>query len=243
MLPPYRTGQNVQLGSAVEQARPSLQCEPASNQDNADLAKGAADALQRLSLPVGALDGDFTVTPNGSAQYSISLRVSPGRQAMHPKLSLSYDSRRGDGILGKGWGVAGLTRLHRCPKTPAQDGFRGGIELTNEDSLCLDDSRLVLNDTQSCQVDSELEFSAKEYRTISSPFDRVCAFHDKKKLTAGPEYFSVYRKNGTIARYGTPDVVGDVRDEDGTLIHVAWPITRLMDRRGNYIDFIYHHIR
>jgi hypothetical protein len=41
--------------------------------------------------------------------------VPPGRAGIQPNLSLEYASGGGNGFVGVGWGLAGLSRISRCP--------------------------------------------------------------------------------------------------------------------------------
>ena len=63
---------------------------------------------------------------------------------MAPTLSLNYNSQSGNGPLGVGWSLGGLSAITRCPATYAQDGFKGGINYDGNDRFCLDGQRLVL---------------------------------------------------------------------------------------------------
>jgi hypothetical protein len=62
---------------------------------------------------------------------------------MVPNLSLVYHSQSGDGLLGIGWSLSGLSAIYRCPATLLQDGFDGGVNYDANDRFCLDGQRLV----------------------------------------------------------------------------------------------------
>jgi hypothetical protein len=49
---------------------------------------------------------------------------------VRPKLALSYNSRSGNGLLGVGWSLRGLSTIAPCDRTFAQDGFRDGVHST-----------------------------------------------------------------------------------------------------------------
>lgn len=73
------------------------------------------------STVVGSTPAEFNVS-GGSASYSIPIQVAPGRGGMQPDLSLNYTGG-GNGVLGVGWSLGGLSSVHRCAANLEQDGF------------------------------------------------------------------------------------------------------------------------
>jgi hypothetical protein len=72
-----------------------------------------------LSYSLGAhavftTPGSFEAGQDGSAGYNIPHQIPPGTAGLAPKLNLSYNSNGGNGFLGMGWGVDGLSK---CPRT------------------------------------------------------------------------------------------------------------------------------
>jgi hypothetical protein len=53
--------------------------------------------------------------------------MPPGISGMKPELSINYNSNSGNGLLGIGFGLSGLSAIHRCSKTIATDGMKGGV--------------------------------------------------------------------------------------------------------------------
>src|SRR5262245_43843546 len=91
----------------------------------------------------GSTPGSFRVTEGGAAEYRIPIRVPPGVAGLEPELALVYNSQAGNGLLGVGWQLEGLSAITRCPRTVAQDGVRRGIKYDSSDRYCLDGQRLV----------------------------------------------------------------------------------------------------
>jgi hypothetical protein len=91
----------------------------------------------------GATPGTHQVTPSGAFTYSIPIAVPLGTAGIEPKLSLAYNSQGGNGLLGMGWSLAGLSVIHRCPKTVVQDGVHGSVNYNANDRYCLTASDLL----------------------------------------------------------------------------------------------------
>src|SRR5882762_1115187 len=56
---------------------------------------------------VGYLPGGPEAMPTGELTYRVPLDVPPSVVGMEPTLALSYSSRGANGILGRGWSLAG----------------------------------------------------------------------------------------------------------------------------------------
>ena len=183
--------------------------------------------------PVGFLRGSFDVTDRGDATYQLALPIPPGRGEMTPELALDYSSGRGQGLLGRGWTVdIGTSKIRRCGRTIAQDGFARGIKFDNEDRLCLDGRRLV--------VVNGVDYwdPGAEYRTELDRFAKVV----KEPSGPGGPAFVAWQKDGTIRRYGEVaacngcgrTVWGDDHVEE------AWLLGEVEDRHGNLIEYAFN---
>ena len=91
---------------------------------------------------VGMTRGHFNVS-GGQASYDIPITVVPGRGGMQPSLSFNYNSAMGNGQMGYGWNLTGVSVISRCGSTIAQDGVRGAVTFGAGDHYCLDGQRLV----------------------------------------------------------------------------------------------------
>ncbi|TQV74916.1 hypothetical protein FLL45_08120 [Aliikangiella marina] len=74
------------------------------------------------SLVVGSIPAEFGVKPSGSATYNIPIMVAPGSGGLVPQLSLAYDSHGGNGYVGVGWNIQGLSLIHHCQENREQEG-------------------------------------------------------------------------------------------------------------------------
>lgn len=136
----------------------------------------------------GYINGQFNVTDAGSALYAIPLSVSPGTAGMAPELSIAYNSQGGNGILGNGWSLLGLSTISRSGKTLSQDNEVRGIKLDGSDTYSLDGERLVL-------VNGTYGSDGSEYRTEQNAFLKVVSYGN---ANGSPEKFRVWTTSGLI---------------------------------------------
>lgn len=92
----------------------------------------------------GSMGGKFSISPDGKSTFEMPIKVPPGTAGMQPHLSLSYNSSGGNGILGMGWTLDGLSIIERTGATYNQDGYKGGVDYLTSDRLMLDGDRLTM---------------------------------------------------------------------------------------------------
>jgi hypothetical protein len=175
----------------------------------------------------GFTAGSSAVSPSGTATYTIPIQVPPGTTGMEPKLALSYNSQAGNGLLGVGWNLAGLSAITRCPRTMAQDGIHGGVNFDINDRYCLDGQRLIA-------ITGADGADMTEYRTERDAFSKILSH-----TAAGndPLWFQVWTKAGQIFEYGN---TADSRViAQGKTSARAWAIDKISDTTGNYLSFTY----
>ncbi len=196
----------------------------------------AISFLSALALPsvhaqttvTGFTPGSFQVSPSGAATYAIPIQVPPGIAGMEPKLAFTYNSQGGNGLLGMGWSLSGLSAITRCPRTFAQDGMRGAVNYDANDRYCLDGQRLILVSGASYGAD------AAEYRTERDTFSKLISYGAAGN---GPAWFKVWLKSGEILEYGN---TADSRIEaQGKSTARVWALNKLSDRKGNYLTVTY----
>jgi RHS repeat-associated protein len=192
----------------------------------------------------GTLPGELGVSPGGAATYSLPIDVPPGTAGLQPGLSLGYSSQGGNGPVGLGWSLGGLSSIHRCGKTIAQDGVNRPIRFDQGDRLCLDSQRLVL--VNLAPSDANYWADNAEYRTEIDGLSRITA-----QLTNGVRSFKVEAANGRITTYGSTAsslvqaVIGPINSGVGSGPRPAksgplsWAIARIADRAGNHVSFSY----
>lgn len=179
------------------------------------------------------LSGNFSVSDAGSATYSVPLTLPPGIGSMKPDLSLNYNSNGGNGIMGIGWAISGLSVISRGNKTIEQDGLAYGIEFNENDVYYLDAERLV-------QWDETFQYGqdGSSYGTESNSFVKVVSHGVSGE---GPGYFTAYTKSGLKLTFGSNDASRIFIPGTKTVLYYL--LNRMEENRitgnTNYITFEY----
>ena len=175
----------------------------------------------------GTTPGKMSVSTAGLPKYEIPISVPPGAAGMAPELAFTHNGSRKNGPLGIGWSLSGLSTIYRCPQTIAQDGTRGGIDLSAEDRFCFDGQRLVA-------IAGGYGANGTEYRTEIDSFARVISHG---RAGTGPLYFTVETKDGRILTFGQTANARVV--QAGVATVRLWALNRVADRSGNYMVMSY----
>ena len=227
----------------------------------------ARTSLEQASDTVGTLAGSFRVDESGGATYAVPLTLPPGRAGVTPPLGLQYNSQGGDGSIGRGWSLSGLSNITRCRRTREAGDFNvtrpggavfedfEGITFTDSDAFCLDGQRL-LNAASSARRGclAVSGHAATEMRTEIDSHQRVCAYRSTSAAlaAAGPRFFSVESKDGQRRWYGLYNGQGQPAQPTNSVTLPAltagantesalylWALNRSVDSVGNYIDYFY----
>ena len=183
---------------------------------------------------VGSTAGNFRVAENGAASYTIPIATAAGTAGVTPQLELSYNSQAGNGLLGKGWNIGGLSAISRCRQTLQQDGDALPLSWGPQDRFCLDGQRLMV-------VAGDYGAPNSQYRTEIDSFAKVVA---KGGTIGHPDYFEVTRKDGSVSTYGYS---GDsdaehkaVADNGAVSANIlSWSLKKFTDSVGNQMIFTY----
>jgi YD repeat-containing protein len=185
------------------------------------------------NLAVGTINGTFDVDPNGASNYSIPLTVPPGTMGMVPQLSINYSSQGGNGILGNGFSLSGLSSITRTTQTIYHDAQIYPVTLTNNDRFLLDGTRLILPPSEATSAYGA--YGTTIYHTEIESFKLVTSYASSNN---GPDYFTVLDKDGTMYEYGyTSD--SKVLASGNHNIVLTWLLDKVTNNRGNYMTFEY----
>lgn len=176
-------------------------------------------------------DGAFGTSNSGAATFRIPILLPTGPQNLTPSLALEYNSQRGNGLMGVGWALGGLSSITRCPKTLPVDGIKRPVVYDANDAYCLDGARLIKHP------------SANEYRTEIDSFSQVLFSGGSN----GHSSFVVKNKNGQVFKYGTTSdsqiisrYSANNSYSSGSRDAIAiWALSEISDVNGNLIKITY----
>ncbi|MFI6132873.1 FG-GAP-like repeat-containing protein [Micromonospora sp. NPDC051141] len=181
---------------------------------------------------LGGSSGEGSVGDTGGSTYEIPLRVVPGRGGFAPELSLRYSSQTGNGQVGMGFGLTGLSEISRCARSVGDDGVAQGVQLGDNDLLCLNGQKLIA-------VKGVYGANLAEYRTLPDTHVRVVSYRSSAapSTEVGPTQFQVWRPDGRIEWYGN-SAKAQVSSGSST-VNTSWLIELATDRSGNRIEYSY----
>ena len=177
---------------------------------------------------VGAIGGIVNISALGGAVYSIPLLMPPGIGNMIPNIAITYNNQAGNGLLGWGWNLSGLSSIVRTGQTLFHDLNETAVNFT-DDRYLLDGSRLML-------CNGTYGGNGSIYKTEIDDMSKIVAYSEGY---SGPSRFVVYKKDGTIGEYGhTED--SRIEPQNRNDVVLTWLVNKISDRDGNSIVFHYN---
>jgi YD repeat-containing protein len=176
---------------------------------------------------VGRTPGSFSVANTGAATYTIPIWAPPGPKGMQPNIALVYNSQEGNGYLGVGWNLSGLSFISRCNLTFAQDAAPAPVSLLTGDGYCLDGQRLRL-------TSGTYGTAGSTYQTEIANFSNVTAYGAAGN---GPAYFIVQTADGHTLQYGNGGNSQVLAS--GSTTALSWMLNEVSDTSGNTMSLSY----
>ena len=179
---------------------------------------------------IGTTEGEFSVSPIGSAVYNIPIQARDGYSSFSPHLSLTYNSSDDNNIVGYGWGITGLSSISATPHTPYFDGSDlKGISVSSTDAYSLDGIRLLWKSGTNGKKNSK-------YVTEE---DQYCLISIDSAFSTTPKSFVVKKPDGTTMRYGSTSTSIYRYPNTSSTKAYGWLLDYAEDKDGNYINYIY----
>jgi len=202
----------------------------------------AADPSTTYFDDSGLLKGELTVSPSGAAIYTLPITVAPGIGGMAPNLALVYSSQGGPGIAGQGWDLTGLSMVHRCALTRAEDGIASPVTMNgpapSTDGLCLDGKRL--HDT------GPHPDGGRQYALEFQDFSDIRLSQAPIDPSPDAQMITVVTKSGETRYYGLTEFtrvelpgVWDANPPQGRTVGI-WLLEKVVDVWGNFWEVHYN---
>ena len=188
------------------------------------------DVSSAMTYPVVCTPVNTSVSPIGTATFSIPIEVPQGVGATIPQLSISYNSMLGNGMVGLGCSVSGVSVITRSVRDIYHDRNAGRLSFNEYDALRLDGKRLI-------PKGSNIMTDGSVYVLEDDPFTEV-TLHGTKADT----WLEVKTSDGRTLRYGdTENSRQTVSPSSGSKFVNAWYISRMEDSNGNCMTYSYLH--
>tara|TARA_B110000046_G_scaffold86197_1_gene94277 strand:+ start:1681 stop:7917 length:6237 start_codon:yes stop_codon:yes gene_type:complete len=184
-------------------------------------------ANRTTTSTAGSTLGEFSVSLSGAATYSIPFSVPPGIKNVVPTIGLSYSSQAGNGLVGWGWNISGLSTISRIPTTKFHDNIIDPVDFDSNDRYALDGQRMILKSGTYGATNSE-------YQTENYSNTKIKAYGTT--YGSGPAYFIVYHPDGSKSWYGSSSS-GTVNQ--GARGYLEWALYKKQDPQGNFIAYTY----
>ena len=186
---------------------------------------------------VGSLGGTVNVGAMGGLVYTIPLELPSGINGMQPQLAITYNNQAGNGLLGWGWSLDGLSSITRTGKTIYHDGEMTAADLSSNDRFLLDGKRLI-------EVADYTD--SAEYRIEQDEMSKIMAYYRYEQgglfgygTIKVLDHFTVWISDGLVMEYGaTEDSWIEPQNEDDHAL--CWLLNKVSDRNGNSIVYHYH---
>lgn len=180
-----------------------------------------------VSKPVGTTSGGPSTTPTGGVTYAIPIYAAPGTNGLLPSISVTYNSQSGNGILGTGWNISGLSVITRSGKNNYHDGIATPVSFTNQDRFNLDGLRLN-------PITGTNGADGTVYALEAESYNQIISYGSSSD---NPSWFKVIAKDGTAMEFGNAPNA-KLFTESGQNV-ILWRLNRIIDINGNFIDFTY----
>lgn len=180
---------------------------------------------------VGTPTGEFSVSPVGSAVYTMPIDVPKGYGKMQPNIALVYNSQSGYGIVGYGINISGLSMITRGTMDIFHDGAAKGMSHEADDAYYLDGKRLIY------QFGNK-GMDGAVYVPEGEPYTKV-TFHGNYDDSEADTWIEVITQDGITYKYGCIDSFRISYFKNRKPRIHAWMVNQATDVMGRYINFSY----
>lgn len=169
---------------------------------------------------VGQIEIHSDMTPTGARTYTIPIKGYQIEGMPYPQIALYYNSQAGNGPIGMGWSLSGISQITRSSRNIYYDNMTAGVKMTNDDSFYLDGVRLIRTNTYS----DSLIYETEQGNVVA------IAYVNGSILKS----FKVLYPDGSRAWFGY---------ETNGINQLGYPVTKSVDKNGNetYYSYVYQN--
>jgi RHS repeat-associated protein len=153
----------------------------------------------------------------GRFTHRIPIKIPPGTNGMQPNLALTYDSGRGNGDVGMGWALEGMSYIGRC-------NYGNGIKYANGSGI----NSEVLDTYCHSDLGVLVKLADGTYRSKKESFTK---FVPLGTCGDGPCSWVAYDRTGVQLKYGTTANSREMKDH--TYSVRRWGLKEVVDLFGN----------
>ena len=166
---------------------------------------------------IGQIPISTSISPTGGRIYNIPIPVAAGWSAV-PQVAIYYNSQSGNGAVGYGWNISGISSIELRNKNYYYDGKYKHAEYDSDEAAYSLDGMPIVN--------SEGELDGYDYAT---PKGNILI---KKHLTSSGivSYFTVLYPDGSKGTFGYTS---------NSSYRTSYPLTKIEDVNGNSVNFSY----
>ena len=169
---------------------------------------------------VGEIPMEAGVSPSGARTYRIPIVTAAGFK-LTPSISLGYNSQAGEGWIGYGWDIQGLSTISLINKNVYYHGVAKGASVEDKDAaFALDGVPLVRNSNSATSAAYPLETAS----------GHILVAPEKNSQGYVTRFTALY-PNGLTVVYGA--------ESDNAFNLPSYPAVESRDLDGNKIEFIY----
>lgn len=172
------------------------------------------------SKDIGEIAFAANTSPTGTLSINLPIETIKDDKTFTPELSLAYGSQAGNGFVGFGWDIAGLSFIKTTDKSIYYDGKTSGrANATYDNAFSLDGMRLIKVSTSGTTVNFQSELGNI----------KVIGYGDGTYFTS----FTVFYPNGNKAVYS---------NGTSASINHTFALSTITDLSGNTIRYTYDYI-
>jgi RHS repeat-associated protein len=157
-------------------------------------------------------------TASGALSYSVPVDCYQAGNGMSPSVQIAYNSMSGNGVVGYGWQIGGISSITVSNSNIYFDGAPSAVRADKTNAFVLDGMRLINLQTGS---GNEVYYQTEQGNI------KVTAFTNSNAAS----YFKVYYPNGNVGIYGYEGMTSSQQP--------IFMLTKMTDVQNNTINYTY----